>query len=367
MKKLNFLLALILIGAVCFSCKKAEQEQIIKSTDRTEINNPALDLEKVNQRLNDHLASLRVYQKQLAQAGNSDFECMHRVVVPDDASSIQDAIEMVCDHGEVIVQSGTYAESIWISNKPGIHIRAVGDVTLNGDFSVANSSDNIIIEGFNIVLPDYPYMWDGIWLFHVSGCVIKNNSISNEAYPGINPYDNGITIREADNNQIKDNHIKEMDYGIWLVNVNSSCSHNMIMGNLVSHVGRGIYIRFDCDNNMIIGNQIDNSEGPPEKGISIIGADWDGNEYFPENNHVKLNQVTYCTHDGISMTLAFYNTIGPNNICNNNGWDGISLWRWSGDNLVINNEALNNGWYDIYNTGINNTFRANTAVNTFGL
>ena len=185
MKKLQFLLALILIGAVCFSCKKTEQDQDVISTDRTVIQNPALDVDKMNQRVNARLASFHVYQEQFAQAANSNRECMERVLVPVDAPTIQDAIEMVCDYGEVIVQSGTYAESIWIASKPGIHLRAAGYVIINGDISVAFGADNIIIEGFNIVLPDYPFYWDAVWLYYVSGCVIKNNIISNQAYPGI--------------------------------------------------------------------------------------------------------------------------------------------------------------------------------------
>jgi len=369
MNKLKFLLALILIGAVCFSCKKTEQEQNITSTDRTAIQNPALDVEKVNQRINARLASLRVYQEQLTQAANSNRECMERVVVPVDAPTIQDAIEMVCDYGEVIVQSGTYAESIWIFNKPGIHIRAVGNVILNGDFGLEGNSDNVIIEGFHIVLPDYPYYWDAVWMYYVNGCLIKNNIISNQAYPGIESEDYGITLWESGNdNQIKDNEISGMFCGIDMGNFNpdQTCTNNMIMGNLISNVVRGIWLLGNSDNNKVMGNQINNSIGPVTKGISMTGTSF-GPGFFVENNHIKHNDVSYCEEEGLFLHTSFDNMIGPNNTFNYNGTDGILLMPYNEDNRVINNEALHNGGFDIWNGGVNNKFKANTAVTTFGL
>ncbi len=365
MKKLNFLLALIIIGAVSFSCQKTEQEQDFKSTDRTSIQNPSVDFDKMNQRLNSRLASLRVYQEQLALAANSNRECMQRVVVPDDASTIQDAIEMVCEYGEVIVQSGTYVEDIWIFNKPGIHIRAVGNVILNGDFSVVYNSDNVIIEDFHIVVPDYPIPWDGVWLYYVNGCVIKNNIISNQAYPGIESADWGIYIWESGNyNQIKDNEVSGMEIGILIgsLNPDQTCSNNMIKGNLVSNAERGIWLVFDCDNNKVMGNQIDNSIGPVSIGISMTGHD----PFCVENNQIKLNDVSYCEYEGLFLHTSFNNMIGPNNTFNYNGGDGISLLPYNEDNFVVNNEALYNTGFDIWNGGVNNKFRANTAVNTYG-
>jgi len=370
MKKLNFLFALILIGAVCFSCKKTEQEQIITSTDRTTIQNPALDVEKVNQRINARLASLRVYQEQLAQSGNSNRDCMQTVIVPDDASTIQEAIDMVCAYGEVVVQSGTYTESLFIAFKPGIHIRAVGNVILNGDFFIAYGADNTILEGFQIVLPDYPVYWDAIFLYYVSGCVIKKNIISNQAYPGLESEDYGITLWEAANdNQIKDNEISEMFCGILLGNLNldQTCSNNMIKGNLLSYAERGIWLIFDCDDNKVMNNQINNSLGPVLMGISMSGMNSVGIDFFVENNQIKNNHVCYCDLDGITINTSFDNMIGPNNKCNYNGRDGISLFPFTGNNHVINNEALYNTGFDIWNGGVNNTFKANTAVNTFGL
>ena len=369
MKKLNFLLALILIGAVCFSCKKTEQEPNINSTDRTDIQKPALDVEKVNQRINARLASFRVYQEQLAQSGNSNRDCMQTVVVPDDVSSIQDAIEMVCAYGEVIVKSGTYAESIMIFNKRGIHIRAVGNVIINGDFFIAFGANNTILEGFQIVLPDYPIYWDAVFLYYVSGCVIKNNIISNQAYPGLESEDYGITLWEsANDNQIKDNEISEMFCGIDMGNFmpDQTCTNNMIMGNLISNVDYSIWVLGNCDNNKVMGNQINNSIGSVTHGITLTGVNFAGG-LFTENNQIKLNHVSNCDLDGISMTGAFDNMIGPNNTCNYNGRDGISLWPDTGNNHVINNEALYNTGFDIWNGGVNNKFKANTAVTTYGL
>ena len=141
----------------------------------------------------------------------------------------------------------------------------------------------------------------------------------------------------------------------------------MIKGNLVSNVEFGIWLVFDCDGNEVMGNQIDNSIGPVTNGITLAGINYLGMEFFVEDNQVKLNHVSNCVLDGISMTQAYDNMIGPNNICNYNGKDGISLWPYTGGNNVINNEALNNTEYDNWNGGDNNKFRANTAVNTFGI
>ena len=368
MRKLKFLIAVMLIGAICFCCQKTEQDHDVKTSERSALQDPNLNFEKEIQETNYHIQQIDAFKAQLAQLNTSSRECMDVVIVPDDVSTIQQAIFHVCDYGEIIVQAGTYnEEQIMIVNKPGIHIRADGNVVLIGDFTISHS-DDVIIEGFNIVLPDYTFAWDAIWLNDASGCVIKNNSISNQAYPGQNFWDRGITVAYGtDNNMVKDNQIIEMEYGIWLYNPYTFCTNNIIQGNFLSHVYRAIYIRLDCDNNIIQSNLIDNSVGFVHRGISIIGAHIGDNEYFIENNHVKQNQVYNTASFGISMTIAFDNTIGPNNVCNNNGWHGISLWEWAWDNHVVNNEAIDNVGYDIWNAGQNNTFQANTYGTAFGL
>lgn len=365
MKTIKFLFALVLIGAISFSCKKTEQDQDLKSPDMSAIQILSMDIEKVNQRLNDHMASLHDYQEQLAQTADPNRDCMTRVLVPLDAPTIQEAIEMVCEYGEVLVQSGTYTESVMVFDKPGIHIRAVGNVILNGDFMLSGNADGVIIEGFNIILPDYEFGWDAVYLIQTSGCVIKNNIISNQAYPGYNADDNGFfIIGDANDNQIKDNQISGMFSGISLVNPfpGITCSNNMIMGNLVSNVQRGILLLWDCDNNKIMQNQINNSIGPVVVGIAMAGFG-----HLVENNQIKLNDISYCFFYGIYMDYAFDNMIGPNNTTNYNGLNGITLLPSCEYNSVINNESLYNVVFDIWNGGLNNTFRANTAVTTYGL
>ena len=92
-----------------------------------------------------------------------------------------------------------------------------------------------------------------------------------------------------------------------------------------------------------------------------------GLQFFVENNEIKQNDVSYCDLDGITLNTTFNNMIGPLNTFNYNGRDGMVLMPYTEGNDVINNEALHNAGFDIWNGGINNKFRANTAGTTFGL
>lgn len=378
MKRSLFFAALIIAGAFFTSCQKVSTESLEYS--KQEVNSQDFKVEhhdfSIDQLdfINDKFSKMADRNNErLSTLGNNSFKsCTETVVVPDDYATIQEAVDAVCAYGDVIVKPGVYNEDAVVINKPGVHVKAIGDVLLNGGFGINDYVNDVTIQNFKIDLTTAYYIV-GIGGFYNNGCNIQQNTIY-----GANHI--GIYFRYCNDLSIKQNHVSgPMDYGIFIDGFidGGTATNNTIAQNYVSDMsptpGVGILLRGDCDNNTVKGNTVMSTTW----GISLEGHNLTSNASC-DYNVIKNNIVKNNVENGIEIyyyVASEYpigngpteNTIGPNNRSNNNGLAGIDLWEYSNNNHVFNNSALNNATCDIINDGTGNTFKKNIAGCTIGV
>ena len=157
-------------------------------------------------------------------------------------------------------------------------------------------------------------------------------------------------------------------------NPESSSDNNKIIKNTITEVlWVGISVGGYTANNLIKGNEINVDTWPDmDWYIAAIELYNVGEESGCNNNIVQNNQCNTNYPPGYTESYGIFlaggvlnNTIGPNNVCNYNGY-GIYLDENTIGNHVFNNTALYNTEWDIYNLGTGNTFKNNEAEKTYG-
>lgn len=364
MKRLFLFAAFLIAGGYFTSCQK----ESVESTENSYNSIQSLDL-------NFDIVDFTIAEKfkQLAASNEARLvrlgidasrECVPTAIVPDNYATIQEAVDAVCEYGDVIVKSGTYNESV-VVYKTGLHIKAIGNVTVNGGFAFPPDLDNVEIQNFSIDNTTALYL-AGIGGYNNNGCAIKQNNIYGAGHIGIYfGFGNNISI-------VQNNVSGAMDYGIFIDSfvkaqyVYEPSDNNTIANNIVTGInaspGIAIILRDGCNNNMIRGNTVNSSD----YGIVLLSNSADDIKSC-KNNIVKNNVSKNNLNFGIGLLGVVNNTIGPNNTSDDNGNFGIFLNLRSGNNYVFNNSAMNNLLCDIENYGTNNTFMNNTANCTTGV
>ena len=350
---------LFLVAVFFTNCQK----ETIESSDNSNMNNFT---ETATQQAVDFKPDMEMYnsmyaanEARLAQlSGQASRECVETVMVPDDYSTIQEAIDAVCDGGNVIVKDGTYNEDL-VVYKPGLHIKAIGDVTLNGSFFLTPDADDVKIQKFKIVSSGFAAFFAN----NVEGGEFMHNTVSGTGAIGVIYWrSNGISI--------KHNHVSGFEWGIlsgnWLGDGYTS-NYNMILNNTITGITglSCIGLQGDSDYNMIIGNTV--TSNPIWWNAGIMLNSWPGTDEC-DNNIVKNNIVSANGFNGIWVDDGgSNNTIGPNNTANSNAETGIMLDMFSSNNHVFNNTAVDNTICDIVDEGgTDNTYKNNTAECTSG-
>jgi nitrous oxidase accessory protein len=293
--------------------------------------------------------------------------------VPDNYSSIQEAIIAVKPGDVIYVRSGTYIENIIIL-KP---IKLIGEnpehTVISGNNTgdvVSILSDNVEISGFNIQNSGLVYISPGdggdagIELSGVSNCTVSkiishentlgvfiNNSHYNKIENNIvtsNAWD-GIYLRYSNHNEIRNNTCSSNGghAGIYL---NPFNRYNIIENNTCSsNLDHGIKIQ-ESSNDNILSNNIASDNG--NAGIFLRTSE----NNIIEGNYCFLNE----NNPGIILIISNNNTI-RDNLCESND-EGISLQHSSNGNLIIQNILMYNRaggirilWNNMYNTVFNNT------------
>jgi parallel beta-helix repeat protein len=224
------------------------------------------------------------------------------IVVPDDFSKIQEAVNNAPEGGTVFVRNGFYNERIYIrksmsligedrentvieSPQPGPLVCATIEVT----------ADDVTISGFTIKNASI-----GIWVTdypapHPSRCKIIGNNI-------IDNFRDGIVTEGGENQLISGNTIKgNGEEGIHFRSSNSAISGNNITGN-----GGGIGIN-SCGNVTVSNNSISGNGGG-------VGLAWDGPFYVYGNNITDNQGVGIEFSIGCHNSTAYQNNIARNDI-----------------------------------------------------
>jgi len=218
-----------------------------------------------------------------------------RIVVPDDYSTIQEAINHADEGDTVLVRAGTYSELVSVNRTVSLIGESKDSTILNGTgtnpvliaeannvrisgFSfegwsfrsvVINSTTGVLIVGnritFNALGIDVENSVNvtienniiegngldniGIMLSHSTDCRIANNTIANAVY-------DGVRLWFSNNNLLNRNLIKDNDHGVFLHGSNE----NTISENTISKSGgAGIYFEYgNLDNKILHNNFRDN-------------------------------------------------------------------------------------------------------------
>ena len=302
------------------------------------------------------------------------------IYVPDEYSTIQEAVNAASPRDTIIVREGTYIENIEVDKSLTIRSENGSDSTIvrakdSDDHVFHVIADYVNIYGFSV---EGASSKAGIYL-KADYCNISDNNCSNNA--------DGIYLRDSNKNSIFNNNCSSNnDEGIYLGHSNS----NIILNNKCSNNRYGIYL-FDSKNNKLKGNIM------AENGIVILG--YLLSHYIHEidkNNKVNEKPVYYwknieggiipdgagqiilvnCTNvavenqnlknASVGIQIAFSSDITiKNNKCSNNR-DGISLCWNSNNNSISNNNCSNNKYgIFLYNSN-NNSISNNNCLNNKG-
>lgn len=278
-------------------------------------------------------------------------EAPSTIIVPDDYSTIQAAINAANPGDTIAVRNGTYAEGIVVnktvsllgeSKETTIILGAGLDPYWQSVISVEASY--VTVSGFKILDSTYQSIW-----VKTSDNTIKDNIIEGGEWEGI--LLDGRT-GQVNRNTIVDNYITgKDDCGIVLL---GGSSFNLIKSNVITRNFFGIYLFGPSDTyNIIAENQVTNNS---DLGI---GLEWDSSNNTIVGNNITDNGWMYplswdevyymfpfsliCS--GIFVEGSSSNQFVANSIVHNQ--IGIRL-NAANDNTIFHNNLVNN-FLQVYN------------------
>ncbi|MDQ0215526.1 nitrous oxidase accessory protein [Oikeobacillus pervagus] len=283
--------------------------------------------------------------------------------------SIQEAIDNSPSGSVIKVEKGTYKESLTIT-KP-IQLKAEGKVVIDGNHQghvIHIKANDVKLEGFTIIHSNKNAKDAGIFLDQVEKTSIKNNHLQ-QVYYGI--YVNGGHDHHIKNNTITSlhEHFSKRGNGIHLLGTTG----NVIENNKMTMVQDGVYFD-EANENQITQNQVtgsryalhfmfskDNSVTKNRlneniNGLMIMNSEkliiqhnqlsknlnyrgygaliFDSDDVVMRNNNVTYN------HTGISLQDARNVKVLQNTIAGN--FIGLEVRGESKDNLISNNQFVGN-------------------------
>jgi len=245
------------------------------------------------------------------------------IVVPDDYSSIQNAVDHAFPGQTIFVRNGVYNDQYITINKPlsligenpnNTILVGINNVKYSPPYVIQVSADNVKVVGFTIMNGSL----GGIRIEKVSsdtqpfGCIISGNNIVNNNNDGVSTYDGkALTIS---NNNISNNTV----YGIY-----DSSSQSVISNNYVAENGVfGIIV--DSSSGVSVNHNIiernGNVQNNGEQGGIVLR--WFG------NFDVYANNITGNIGDGVQFSEGCSNSIVHDNNIENNTV-GIDLFNFA--------------------------------------
>ncbi len=251
------------------------------------------------------------------------------LVVPDDYSSIQEAIDNASEGDTIFVKNGTYLEKIMINqslsligenmentiidaNKDGTPISLIqSNVTITG-FTICNGSG--IHGGIDF--------WAGVDYCNISGNRIINNPV-------------GIDVAYSSYNIIFGNYLELNGAGIQLGGTRGS-NFNKISGNEIINSSTGISIMYSYTNsisqNMLVNNR---------RSIHLLYAYYND---FIGNDVLDSKEITIAlTHS--NLNLFWFNNFVNNTVMSDGGWI-VPPWTANSSINIWDKEEKGNFWGD---------------------
>jgi parallel beta-helix repeat protein len=202
------------------------------------------------------------------KADSSIFLHSTAIYVPDDYSTIQEAVEAANMGDTIIIRRGTYIESVKVNksltirSEEGSALTRVSALNPNEPVFLV-TADYVNITGFTVRGTKDPG-YGGIRLAYADYCIISNNTVSSN--------DNGVFLHYSNHSTIINNNLtynRETSYpygkGIYVQFSNS----NKIMNNTISGNTIGIELRYSKRNRICLNNFINERDNVRESFESV--------------------------------------------------------------------------------------------------
>jgi len=268
------------------------------------------------------------------------------IYVPDNYTTIQQAVNLATPGDTIIVRDGTYPENVDVYKTVTIQsengsAKCIVEAANSNDHVFEVTADYVNIGGFTVTEATGNGR-SGIYLNGVAHCNISNNNVSNNLV-GIYLYSS--SYNNLTNNTANDNS----DCGIYLY---ESCNYNNITDNTAnSNYYNGISVDWSSNNNIT-----DNTANENGGGIYLH------NSY---NNTLTNNTASSNSYAGISLNYSSNNTLTNNNA--SLGYNIGILLSSSSNNTLTNNTASSNDYFGImFENSSYNKLENNTADNNVG-
>jgi parallel beta-helix repeat protein len=252
--------------------------------------------------------------------------------VPDNFTSIQDAVNNATEGDTIFVEARTYYEHVVVEKTlslVGENTSTIVDGNKTGTVFYV-TANNVTLRNFTIQNAEI-----GIWLWNSHYTNLTDNIITNNSY--------GIFLSYSSNNIISANTLSSSNkYGIY----SSYSNNNALTNNIISNNGNGIYL-WISENNAFTGNAISNNNN----GTYLERSD---------NNNFTSNVISN-NQEGINLDSSGYNSLIHNTFSSNND-NGIYIYH-STSNVVSDNTILNNSRGIYIGDSSNNILSDNNASN----
>ena len=300
------------------------------------------------------------------------------IIVPDDYSTIQEAINNAFDGDTIYVKAGTYYENV-VVNKTILLIGESKENTMIDGKDIGKvlelTVDGILVSNFTITNGEV-----GIHITNSHRHMIRNNIIARNIRGATGTY---YTYTTYENNIVREN-----EYGLDFGQLGGlSSSSNFAIGNEVYDNFVGIYVSASegdnaIENNLIYNNNIgivlDNTRNNNVTGNTLANNTREGDFKYGvySRNAIQNNiegNIFIQNNVGVFMDRGYCNMIQKNNFTSNSYGvyltfnESLTYTGWSFDNQIVKNYFLNNT-YGIYsNIGaavfINSQFNTTISEN----
>jgi parallel beta-helix repeat protein len=178
--------------------------------------------------------------------------------VPDDFSTIQEAINAAQNGSTILVDSGVYYEHLTVNKSLTLLGADKEDTIIDGSHSgsvITITSDNVTLNGFTIRNSSNDlFAGADIDLYHSVGSVVSGNVVTLGGWAG-------IEIDDSSNDRLSDNIVSSTIGStvglIWgdAIRLTSS-ANNTISGNIITNCTEFGINLINCQGNLIAGNTI---------------------------------------------------------------------------------------------------------------
>ncbi|MEM2145967.1 MAG: NosD domain-containing protein [Candidatus Jordarchaeaceae archaeon] len=300
------------------------------------------------------------------------------IIVPENYSTIQEAINAANVGDTIFVKTGTYYENVVINKTISLIGEKTDSTIIDGSGAEVavqlRNAENIAISNFtikggilgmdfqnvryvtmrNISLTNNKYniRLRGNLLEHFVHDIDASNTVNGKPiYYWINQHDIEVPVNagcvfiiNSINITVRNLNLANNWYGVWFLNTNNSVIENVNCSNSSSAI-----CLESSHNNKLRHNMITNNS----EGIILL--------YGSKDNRVENNTLTN-NENGICLgSASSYNEICGNAVANNTN-SGVFV-EYSTKNLIVKNTITNNQYGIYMNNAFNNTIYHNNFIN----